>query len=155
MRWRTRPTDHLRLTGARILAARHNALLRQEPLLPSVELRRACFPPSQSHLFNQRGSAPTLWAFFSDLLARALLASRRGASPRRPLRSDRMEPVRPDPVCPSQESVWAYPRPAVAEPTIRHVVVELGGTVIAVTHRAVRTLETSYRQATTFRQMTS
>lgn len=55
-----------------------------------------------------------------------------------------MSPVRPDPVRPGQDSVWDYPRPAVAERTVRHIVVELGGTVIADTHRAVRTLETSH-----------
>lgn len=53
-------------------------------------------------------------------------------------------PVQPDPVRPGQESVWDYPRPAVAERTARHTVIELGGTVIADTHRAVRTLETSH-----------
>ena len=55
-----------------------------------------------------------------------------------------MTPVRPDPVGPGQESVWTYPRPAIAELTTRHIVIELGGVVIADTERAVRTLETSH-----------
>ena len=52
--------------------------------------------------------------------------------------------VRPDPVRPGQESVWAFPRPAIAEATGAHIVVELGGVVIANTRRAIRTLETSH-----------
>ena len=52
--------------------------------------------------------------------------------------------VRPDPPRPGQESVWDYPRPAVAEPTAATIRIELGGTVIAKTIRAVRTLETSH-----------
>jgi uncharacterized protein (DUF427 family) len=53
-------------------------------------------------------------------------------------------PVRRDPVGPGQESVWDYPRPPSAELTSRHVVVELGGRVIADTRRAVRVCETSH-----------
>ena len=52
--------------------------------------------------------------------------------------------ITPDPVAPGQESVWAYPRPAIAEPTHAHIVIELGGLVIVDTRRAVRTLETSH-----------
>ena len=52
--------------------------------------------------------------------------------------------MRPDPVRPGQESVWSYPRPAVAQPTSAHVIVELGGVVIADSRRVVRTLETSH-----------
>jgi uncharacterized protein (DUF427 family) len=55
-----------------------------------------------------------------------------------------MPPVRPDPPRPGQESVWDYPRPAVAELTAATIRIELGGTVIAETTRAVRTLETSH-----------
>lgn len=55
-----------------------------------------------------------------------------------------MHPVAPDPVAPGQESVWDYPRPAVAQPTTAHIVVMLGGLVVADTRRAVRTLETSH-----------
>lgn len=51
---------------------------------------------------------------------------------------------RPDPVAPGQESVWAYPRPAVAEPCASRVVIEHAGLVIADTRAAVRTLETSH-----------
>ena len=50
----------------------------------------------------------------------------------------------PDPVGPGQESVWDYPRPPRVEPTTEHVVVELGGGVIADTRGAVRVLETSH-----------
>ena len=52
--------------------------------------------------------------------------------------------MRPDPVGPGQESVWDYPRPPSAEVTGRHVVVELGGRVLADTRRAVRVCETSH-----------
>lgn len=55
-----------------------------------------------------------------------------------------MRPVRPDPPRPGQESVWDYPRPAVAELTAATIRIELGGTVIAETTRAIRTLETSH-----------
>lgn len=51
---------------------------------------------------------------------------------------------RPDPVAPGQESVWRYPRPAVAQASTRHVRVEHGGVVIADTRAPVRTLETSH-----------
>jgi uncharacterized protein (DUF427 family) len=50
----------------------------------------------------------------------------------------------PDPVGPGQESVWAYPRPAVAEPTTRRVRIEHRGVVVADTSAPVRTLETSH-----------
>lgn len=55
-----------------------------------------------------------------------------------------MPPVTPDRPRPGQESVWAYPRPAIAEPTSAHIRIELGGAVIAETRRSVRTLETSH-----------
>lgn len=51
---------------------------------------------------------------------------------------------RPDPVGPGQESVWSYPRPAIAEPACAHVVIEHRGVTIADTRRAIRTLETSH-----------
>lgn len=51
---------------------------------------------------------------------------------------------RPDIAGPGQESVWAFPRPAVAEPSAAHLVITLDGEVLAQTHRAVRTLETSH-----------
>ncbi len=50
----------------------------------------------------------------------------------------------PDPVRPSQESVWDYPRPPRLEPTTRRLRVVLGGTVIAETRRGWRVLETSH-----------
>ena len=50
----------------------------------------------------------------------------------------------PDPVGPGQESVWAYPRPAIAEPTSSHLRIEHRGVVVANTVRGVRTLETSH-----------
>ena len=52
----------------------------------------------------------------------------------------RPEPDRPGP---GQESVWDYPRPPRVEPVTSHVVVELGGVVVADTRSAVRVLETS------------
>ena len=50
----------------------------------------------------------------------------------------------PDPVGPGQESVWDYPRPAVAEPTTRHIRIVHRGVTIADTRAAWRTLETSH-----------
>jgi uncharacterized protein (DUF427 family) len=52
--------------------------------------------------------------------------------------------ITPDPIRPGQESVWSYPRPAVAEPSARHIRIVHRGVVIAETRRAVRTLETSH-----------
>lgn len=43
-----------------------------------------------------------------------------------------------------QESVWDYPRPPRVEPVGAHIVVRLGGEVIADTRDAVRVLETSH-----------
>ncbi|MBW6526348.1 DUF427 domain-containing protein [Sphingomonas sp. RHCKR7] len=54
-----------------------------------------------------------------------------------------MRPVRA-PVGPGQESVWDYPRPAVAAPSRRHVRVDHRGEVVADTRAAARTLETSH-----------
>lgn len=45
---------------------------------------------------------------------------------------------------PGQESVWDYPRPAVCEPTEAHLVVKVGGEVLAETRRGYRALETSH-----------
>lgn len=50
----------------------------------------------------------------------------------------------PDPVGPGQESVWDYPRPPRLERSTRRVRVELDGTVVADSVRAVRVLETSH-----------
>ena len=50
----------------------------------------------------------------------------------------------PDPVARGQESVWSFPRPAIAEPTSAHVLIFHGGTIVADTRAAVRTLETSH-----------
>lgn len=50
----------------------------------------------------------------------------------------------PDPVGPGQESVWTYPRPAIAEPTTAHILIEHRGVRIADTRHAVRVLETSH-----------
>lgn len=50
----------------------------------------------------------------------------------------------PDPVRPGQESVWSFPRPAIAEPTAAHIVIEHRGRVVADTCAAIRTLETSH-----------
>ena len=51
---------------------------------------------------------------------------------------------RPDPLARGQESVWAFPRPAIAEKTLAHVVIEHAGIIVADTRRSVRTLETSH-----------
>ena len=51
---------------------------------------------------------------------------------------------RGDPVGPGQESVWSYPRPAIAELSACHIVIQHGGRTIAETRSAVRTLETSH-----------
>ncbi len=51
---------------------------------------------------------------------------------------------RPDPVAPGQESVWDYPRPAVAEPCAARIRIEHRGQIVADTRRSVRTLETSH-----------
>ena len=54
-----------------------------------------------------------------------------------------MRPV-PEPAGPGQESVWAYPRPAIAEPSGRHIRIAHRGIVIADSRAAIRTLETSH-----------
>ncbi|EZP56778.1 DUF427 domain-containing protein [Sphingomonas sp. RIT328] len=54
-----------------------------------------------------------------------------------------MRPYR-DPVGEGQQSVWDFPRPAVAERSDRHVRIEHRGQCVADTGRAVRTLETSH-----------
>jgi uncharacterized protein (DUF427 family) len=51
---------------------------------------------------------------------------------------------RPDPVGPGQESVWSYPRPAIAQQSPARVMIEQHGVVIASTRSSVRTLETSH-----------
>ncbi len=51
---------------------------------------------------------------------------------------------KPDPVGPNQESVWDYPRPAIAEPTRRRLEIIHRGLVLVDTRRALRTLETSH-----------
>jgi uncharacterized protein (DUF427 family) len=50
------------------------------------------------------------------------------------------KPIRPGP---GQESVWDYPRPPRVEPSRRRVRVEMGGTVVAESSRAMRVLETA------------
>ncbi|MEP7086078.1 MAG: DUF427 domain-containing protein [Gemmatimonadota bacterium] len=52
--------------------------------------------------------------------------------------------ITPDPVRPGQESVWSFPRPAIAEATTHHLRIVHRGIVIADTTRGVRTLETSH-----------
>ena len=51
---------------------------------------------------------------------------------------------RPDPIAPGQESVWFYPRPAIAEPTSARIVIEHRGVIVADTRLSIRTLETSH-----------
>lgn len=50
----------------------------------------------------------------------------------------------PDTPLPGQESVWAFPRPAIAERTGAPLRVEFDARVLAETRRGVRTLETSH-----------
>jgi uncharacterized protein (DUF427 family) len=54
-----------------------------------------------------------------------------------------MRPV-PLPPGPGQESVWAYPRPAVAQSTAAHIVIKHRGLTVADTRRSVRVIETSH-----------
>ncbi|WP_260597415.1 DUF427 domain-containing protein [Sphingomonas endolithica] len=51
---------------------------------------------------------------------------------------------RPDPVAPGQQSVWSFPRPAIAVPTAVHIVIEHAGLVLADTKASISTLETSH-----------
>ncbi len=55
-----------------------------------------------------------------------------------------MASPRPDPTGPGQESVWSYPRPAVARSCARRIQIVHQGATIADTRRSVRTLETSH-----------
>ena len=50
----------------------------------------------------------------------------------------------PDIPLPGQESVWNFPRPAIAERTSSHIKIIHQGVTIAETRAAVRTLETSH-----------
>ena len=50
----------------------------------------------------------------------------------------------PDVVGLGQESVWDYPRPAIAQRSARHIRIEHHALVLADTRAAVRTLETSH-----------
>ena len=50
----------------------------------------------------------------------------------------------PEPAAAGQESVWSYPRPAIAEATARRLKIVHRGVVVADTVRGVRTLETSH-----------
>lgn len=51
---------------------------------------------------------------------------------------------RPDPVGPGQESVWDFPRPAVAQATDARIQIEHHGRILADTRSAIRTIETSH-----------
>ena len=50
----------------------------------------------------------------------------------------------PDPIRPGQESVWDYPRPAIAALTDAHLRILFDGKLLAETRNGVRTLETSH-----------
>lgn len=50
----------------------------------------------------------------------------------------------PDRAGPGQESVWDYPRPAIAQANARHLVVRHRGVTIAKTRAGFRTIETSH-----------
>lgn len=51
---------------------------------------------------------------------------------------------RPDPVGPGQESVWSFPRPAIAKPSASRIIIEHRGFVVASSRACIRTLETSH-----------
>lgn len=51
---------------------------------------------------------------------------------------------RPDPVAPGQQSVWSFPRPAIAEPCASRIMIEHRGVIVADTRASIRTLETSH-----------
>ena len=50
----------------------------------------------------------------------------------------------PDPTQPGQESVWSYPRPAIAQPCPLPIRITHRGTTLANTTSSIRTLETSH-----------
>jgi uncharacterized protein (DUF427 family) len=50
----------------------------------------------------------------------------------------------PHPTGPGQESVWSYPRPAVAEPSQHYLKILHCDVIIADTRKGIRTLETSH-----------
>jgi uncharacterized protein (DUF427 family) len=50
----------------------------------------------------------------------------------------------PDPTAPGQESVWSYPRPAVAVLCPRHLKIMHREVTVAETRNGIRTLETSH-----------
>jgi uncharacterized protein (DUF427 family) len=52
--------------------------------------------------------------------------------------------IAPEPTGPGQESVWSYPRPAVAEPSPRHLKIIHRDVIIAYTQKSICTLETSH-----------
>jgi uncharacterized protein (DUF427 family) len=52
--------------------------------------------------------------------------------------------ITPDPIGPGQESVWCYPRPAIAQPSRRHLKIIHRDIIIADTQNSLRTLETSH-----------
>lgn len=51
---------------------------------------------------------------------------------------------KPDSIGPGQESVWSFPRPAIAQPSGARIVIEHAGTIVADSRASVRTLETSH-----------
>jgi uncharacterized protein (DUF427 family) len=51
---------------------------------------------------------------------------------------------RPDPAGAGQESVWAFPRPAISEPSAAHIMIEHASTIVADSRATIRTLETSH-----------
>ena len=50
----------------------------------------------------------------------------------------------PDHALPGQESVWSFPRPAIAQPSTRHLRIVHRSLIVAETRDAVRTIETSH-----------
>ncbi len=52
--------------------------------------------------------------------------------------------VIPDPIGQGQESVWSYPRPALAEPSQRRLKIVHRDVIVAETQKDKRTLEPSH-----------
>ena len=59
-----------------------------------------------------------------------------------------------DPQAADQESVWDYPRPPVAVPCHKRLVIMHSGITVADTHKAVRTLKPATHRRTIFPRLT-
>jgi uncharacterized protein (DUF427 family) len=52
--------------------------------------------------------------------------------------------VKPEPIAEGQESVWSYPRPPLAAPSLKRLAIIHRGMTVADSEAVVRTLETSH-----------